>query len=115
SPSEALCARSTINHLVCRLSGGRHAGCRHGGGRRQGEDPWRVHTSTRRSAKSAHAVGARRQRRDSSLVGWLRSRAFALFPNHGEMQAADTLRLRIKDELGWAVQVVEHLEEFTLS
>lgn len=37
------------------------------------------------------------------------------FLNHGEMQAADTLRLRIKDELGWAVQVVEHLEEFTLS
>lgn len=36
------------------------------------------------------------------------------FLNHGEPQAADVLRLRIKDELGWRVDVVEHLEEFTL-
>lgn len=36
------------------------------------------------------------------------------FLNHGEMQAADTLRLRIKDELGWRAQVVEHLDEFAL-
>ncbi|MFA7668016.1 MAG: MBL fold metallo-hydrolase [Burkholderiaceae bacterium] len=36
------------------------------------------------------------------------------FLNHGEPQAADTLRLRIKDEMGWKVQVVEHLEEFSL-
>jgi len=36
------------------------------------------------------------------------------FLNHGEPQAADTLRLRIKDELGWKVQVPEHLQEFPL-
>jgi len=36
------------------------------------------------------------------------------FLNHGEAQAADTLRLRIKDELGWKVHVAEHLEEFIL-
>lgn len=36
------------------------------------------------------------------------------FLNHGEPQAADTLRLRIKDELGWAVQVVEDREEAVL-
>ncbi|NLC35176.1 MAG: MBL fold metallo-hydrolase [Alcaligenaceae bacterium] len=36
------------------------------------------------------------------------------FLNHGEPQAADTLRLRIKDELGWKVSVPEHLDEFIL-
>lgn len=33
---------------------------------------------------------------------------------HGEPEAADTLRLRIKDELGWECQVAEHLERVTL-
>lgn len=36
------------------------------------------------------------------------------FLNHGEPQAADCLRLRIKDELGWNVLVPEHMESFTL-
>ncbi|MGE4368683.1 MAG: MBL fold metallo-hydrolase RNA specificity domain-containing protein [Burkholderiaceae bacterium] len=33
---------------------------------------------------------------------------------HGEPEAADTLRLRIKDELGWECQVAEHLERVAL-
>ena len=31
------------------------------------------------------------------------------------MDCTKTLRLRIKDELGWKVKVVEHLDEFSLS
>lgn len=34
---------------------------------------------------------------------------------HGESEAADTLRLRIKDTLGWSCQVAEHLERISLS
>lgn len=33
---------------------------------------------------------------------------------HGEPEAADALRCRIKDELGWKVRAVEHLEKVTL-
>jgi metallo-beta-lactamase family protein len=34
---------------------------------------------------------------------------------HGEPEAADTLRLRIKDTLGWPCRVAEHLEHITLA
>lgn len=34
---------------------------------------------------------------------------------HGEPEAADALRCRIKDELGWRVRAVEHLEKVSLS
>ncbi|MCE9521739.1 MAG: MBL fold metallo-hydrolase [Alphaproteobacteria bacterium] len=37
------------------------------------------------------------------------------FVTHGEPAAADALRLRIKDELGWDVRVPEHLESVDLS
>ena len=33
---------------------------------------------------------------------------------HGEPEAADALRCRIKDELGWKVRAVEHLEKVSL-
>lgn len=33
---------------------------------------------------------------------------------HGEAEAADTLRLRIKDTLGWPCRVAEHLEQVQL-
>jgi metallo-beta-lactamase family protein len=36
------------------------------------------------------------------------------FVVHGEPEAADTLRTRIKDELGWAVQVPQHGERVTV-
>ena len=32
------------------------------------------------------------------------------FVVHGEPEAADTLRLRIRDELGWPVRVPQHGE-----
>ena len=32
------------------------------------------------------------------------------FVVHGEPDAADTLRLRIKDQLGWSVRVPQHQE-----
>ena len=48
----------------------------------------------------------------NGLMAWMR--AFKAAPRqtfvvHGDAEAADSLRLRIKDELGWTVQVPEHL------
>lgn len=63
------------------------------------------------SSLSAHADS-------DEIMRWLRGFDTApnrCFLNHGEAAASDTLRLRIKDELGWSVKVVEHLEEVELS
>jgi metallo-beta-lactamase family protein len=38
-----------------------------------------------------------------------------VFLVHGEPEAADTLRLRIKDTLGWPCRVAEHLERISLT
>lgn len=62
------------------------------------------------SMLSAHADS-------NEILRWLRGFEASpnrCFLNHGEPQAADTLRLRIKDELGWKVEVPEHLEEYLL-
>lgn len=62
------------------------------------------------SMLSAHADS-------NEIMRWLQGFENApnqCFLNHGEAQAADTLRLRIKDELGWNVRVPEHLDAFTL-
>ena len=48
----------------------------------------------------------------NGLMAWMRGFETAprqTFVVHGEPEAADTLRLRIKDELTWTVQVPEHL------
>jgi metallo-beta-lactamase family protein len=47
----------------------------------------------------------------NGLMAWMRAFEAAprqVFVVHGEPEAADTLRLRIKDELGWAAHVPEH-------
>ena len=52
----------------------------------------------------------------NGLMAWMRAMDAAprqVFVVHGEAQAADTLRLRIKDELGWTVQVPEHLSTWS--
>jgi metallo-beta-lactamase family protein len=46
-------------------------------------------------------------------MAWLRTAPRAprqTFVVHGEPDAADSLRLRIKDQLGWAVRVPQHGE-----
>jgi metallo-beta-lactamase family protein len=51
------------------------------------------------------------------IVGWLKAFKKAprrTFVTHGEPAAADALRLRIQDELGWDVHVPEHLEKAEL-
>ncbi|MBL0085214.1 MAG: MBL fold metallo-hydrolase [Ideonella sp.] len=51
------------------------------------------------------------------LLEWARGLGRApnrTFVVHGEAEAADALRTRIKDELGWAVQVPQHGERFTI-
>ena len=48
----------------------------------------------------------------NGLMAWMRAFDAAprqVFVVHGNPEAADTLRLRIKDELGWTVHVPEHL------
>ena len=47
------------------------------------------------------------------IMTWLKTLEKAprrTFVTHGEPAAADALRLRIQDELGWDVHVPEHLE-----
>lgn len=59
---------------------------------------------------SAHADG-------DEIVAWLKSseeRPKRTFVTHGEPAAADTLRARVKRELGWETQVPEHLQAFEL-
>ena len=49
----------------------------------------------------------------NELIAWLRALhqpPRQTFVVHGEPDASDTLRLRIKDELGWAVRVPQHGE-----
>jgi metallo-beta-lactamase family protein len=51
------------------------------------------------------------------ILDWLKDFEKAprrTFVTHGEPPAADALRLRIKDELGWDVHVPEHLESVDL-
>ena len=48
----------------------------------------------------------------NGLMAWMRAFEVAprqVFVVHGDAEAADALRLRIKDELGWSVRVPEHL------
>ncbi len=47
------------------------------------------------------------------LMAWLRGFRHAprqTFVVHGEADASDALRLRIKDQLGWSVRVPQHGE-----
>jgi metallo-beta-lactamase family protein len=51
------------------------------------------------------------------IIDWLRNFKAAprnTFITHGEPAAADALRLRIKDKLGWPCHVPEYLEKATL-
>jgi metallo-beta-lactamase family protein len=60
---------------------------------------------------SAHADQA-------GLLGWLKALGQApeqVFITHGEPQAADTLRLRIKEQLGWRASVPEYKDSFELT
>ena len=77
------------------------------GRRRHGQDPWRLCARARRDRQPADAVGARGCRRDPALAARVRARAPETFIVHGEPGAADALRLRIKDELGWRCRAVE--------
>lgn len=50
------------------------------------------------------------------LMAWMRGFKAAprqVFVVHGEPAAADALRMRIKDELGWRAQVPDHLSSWT--
>jgi len=63
------------------------------------------------SMLSAHADA-------DEIIRWLRG--FEAPPKqtflvHGEPEAADALRCRIQDELGWRVRAVEHLEKVSLT
>lgn len=62
-------------------------------------------------AASAHADA-------SELIGWLRAAPKAprgVFITHGEPDAADALRLRIKRELQWAAHIPEYLDSVDLT
>ena len=51
------------------------------------------------------------------IIAWLRTAERAprmTYITHGEPEASDALRLRIKHELGWRARVPEHLEKISL-
>ena len=62
-------------------------------------------------AEVSHLEGFSGHADADGLMAWLRGfeappeRTFVV---HGEPDAADTLRLRIQDELGWKVSVPQH-------
>lgn len=66
-------------------------------------------------AQVSHLEGVSGHADADGLMAWLRrlprppARSFVV---HGEAAAADTLRLRMQDELGWAVAVPAHDGEF---
>lgn len=62
------------------------------------------------SSMSAHADA-------DELIAWMRSAPAApeqVYVTHGEADAADTLRARIRHELGWPARVPQQLETVTL-
>ncbi|WP_353396042.1 MBL fold metallo-hydrolase [Hydrogenophaga sp. 5NK40-0174] len=62
------------------------------------------------TAASAHADA-------SQLLEWLRqipAPPHKVFVTHGDMEASDRMRLRIKDELGWPALVPEHGSEWAV-
>lgn len=65
-------------------------------------------------AQVSHLEGFSGHADANGLLHWLRGFTGApgqTYVVHGEPEAADALRSRIADELGWAVQVPEHLAE----
>ena len=62
-------------------------------------------------AEVSHLEGFSGHADADGVIGWLRGFEAAperTFVVHGEPAAADALRLRIQDELGWRVGVPEH-------
>lgn len=63
------------------------------------------------TSASAHADAA-------ELIDWMRALGKApraVLVTHGEPEAADQLRLRVKHELGWCAYVAEHMQSVDLS
>ena len=68
-------------------------------------------------AEVSHLEGFSGHADADELMQWLRGFEAApaqTFVVHGEAHAADTLRTRIQDELGWTVRVPEQLEQASL-
>ena len=68
-------------------------------------------------AEVSHLEGFSGHADADELMQWLRGFEAApaqTYVVHGEAHAADTLRTRIQDELGWPVHVPEQLEGVTL-
>ena len=83
-----------------------------GGRRTRGQDPWRDGAGARRGAAPAGLLGPRRPRRTAGLAAPPEARRRSqTFVVHGEPDAADTLRVAIQNELGWAVRVPEFGEQ----
>ena len=68
-------------------------------------------------AEVSHLEGFSGHADADELMQWLRgfeAEPAQTFVVHGEPHAADTLRTRVQDELGWRVRVPGHLESVTV-
>lgn len=79
-----------------------------------GEKAIKIHGSyVAVNARVSHIEGLSGHADANELMGWLRGFTqppAQTFVVHGEREAADALRLRIHDELGWKVTTVEQLQ-----
>lgn len=69
-------------------------------------------------AEVAQIEGLSAHADQTGLLGWLQGLGQApkqVFVTHGEPHAADTLRLRIKEQLGWDARVPDYRETFRLN
>ena len=69
-------------------------------------------------AEVAQIEGLSAHADQSGLLSWLKGLGEAprqVFVNHGEPHAADTLRLRIQEQLGWQARVPDYRETFRLA
>ncbi len=68
-------------------------------------------------AEVAQIEGLSAHADQTGLLNWLQGLGQAprqVFVTHGEPHAADTLRLRIKEQMGWSARVPDYRETFRL-
>ena len=83
-----------------------------------GADRIKIHGAWYPVQAAIHSLDALSAHADADeILAWLKGFEVPprrTFVTHGEPAAADAMRLRVKDELGWQVSVPEYLDEVAL-
>lgn len=85
----------------------------------RGETSIKIHGQYHPVKASVHMLNGLSAHADQQeLLRWLSSAAAPpghLFINHGEARAADALRLKVEEDLGWQVDVPDHGDRYRIS